>query len=233
MRLLLVEDDAMLGSALRAGMRQDGHAVDWVQRASDAHAAWLAPNKAAVPYEAVVLDLGLVDGSGIDLLRAARARGSTTPVVIITARDRIADRVAGLDAGADDYMVKPVDLDELSARLRAIERRRRGDAAATLTCGALKIEPAAHRVEFEGRPVALTGREFALLLAMVRRPGAVLTRAQLEEALYGWDEPLDSNAIEVHIHRLRRKLDRRLIETHRGIGYRLACGETAPTDQPA
>jgi DNA-binding response OmpR family regulator len=221
MRLLLVEDDAMLGSALRAGLRQDGHAVDWVRTADEADSAWLAASGAS-PFDAVVLDLGLPDGSGLGLLGRARARGMTTPVIIATARDRVADRIAGLDAGGDDYMVKPIDLDELNARLRALERRVGGRAAPQITLGDVSIEPSSRRVTKAGAPVDLTARETAVLLALARRPGSTLSRAQLVEALYGWDESIESNAIDVYLHHLRRKLGAELIETQRGLGWRLA-----------
>lgn len=221
MRLLLVEDDPMLGAALKAGLRQDGHAVDWVRTADEARAAWLVAPEAGAAYEAVVLDLGLPDGSGVDLVKQARSRGLDTPILIATARDRIADRIAGLDAGADDYMVKPIDLDELAARLRALERRAAGRSAPLIELGRITIDPAARRVTRNGVPIDLTAREFALLLALARRPGAVLTRAQLAETLYGWDESVESNTVDVHIHHLRRKLGAELIETRRGLGYRL------------
>jgi len=220
MRLLLVEDDAMLGAAIRAGLQQDGHAVDWSRTANDADSAWLAA--ADAPYEAVVLDLGLPDGSGLALLAKARRRGVATPVVIATARDRVAERIAGLDSGADDYMVKPIDLDELAARLRALERRAAGRSAPSITLQDVVIEPSLRRVTKRGQPVDLTAREFALLLALARRPGAMLSRAQLVEALYGWDESIESNAVDVYIHHLRRKLGGELIETQRGLGWRLA-----------
>ncbi len=222
MRLLLVEDDPMLAAALKAGLRQDGHAVDWARSAAEARAAWLIAPELAATYDAVVLDLGLPDGSGVELVKSARARGVTTPILIATARDRIADRIAGLDAGADDYMVKPIDLDELAARLRALERRAAGRAAPTIQLGRIAIDPAARKVTRNGMPIDLTPREFALLLALARRPGVVLTRAQLAEALYGWNESIESNAVDVHVHHLRRKLGAGLIETRRGLGYRLA-----------
>ncbi len=220
MRLLLVEDDEMLGAALRAGLRQDGHAVDWARDANAADTAWLAPREA--PFDAVVLDLGLPDGSGLALLQRARARGIGTPVLIATARDRVADRVAGLDAGADDYLVKPLDLDELNARLRAIARRAAGRSAELVRIGDVEIDGAARCVRRAGAEVDLTARELALLLALARRPGSTLSRAQLAAALYGWDEGVDSNAIDVHLHHLRRKLGAALIETQRGLGWRLA-----------
>jgi two-component system response regulator QseB len=180
----------------------------------------MTPELAAV-YDAVVLDLGLPDGAGIELVKSARARGVGTPILIATARDRIADRIAGLDAGADDYMIKPIDLDELAARLRALERRASGRAAPLIELGRITIDPAARKVTRNGMPIKLTAREFALLLALARRPGAVLTRAQLAEALYGWNESVESNAVDVHVHHLRRKLGAALIETQRGLGYRL------------
>jgi DNA-binding response OmpR family regulator len=221
MRLLLVEDDAMLGAALRAGLRQDGHAVDWVRSADEADTAWIAAGRTAA-YDAVVLDLGLPDGSGLDLLKRARQRRVATPVLIATARDRVADRIAGLDAGADDYMVKPVDLDELAARLRAIERRVAGRSEPAIVIGDLAIEPATRSVVRGNEPVDLTARELAVLLTLARRPGATVSREQLVEALYGWEESIESNAIDVHIHHLRRKLGADVIETQRGLGWRLA-----------
>jgi len=223
MRLLLVEDDAMLGAALRAGLRQDGHAVDWVRSADEADTAWIAAGKTAA-YDAVVLDLGLPDGSGLDLLKRARQRRVATPVLIATARDRVADRIAGLDAGADDYMVKPVDLDELAARLRAIERRVAGRSEPAIAIGGISIEPATRTVMRGDEPVDLTARELAVLLALAKRPGATVSREQLVEALYGWEESIESNAIDVHIHHLRRKLGTDVIETQRGLGWRLAGG---------
>ena len=223
MRLLLVEDDAMLGAALRAGLRQDGHAVDWVRSADEADTAWIAAGKTAA-YDAVVLDLGLPDGSGLDLLKRARQRRVTTPVLVATARDRVADRIAGLDAGADDYMVKPVDLDELAARLRAIERRVAGRSEPAIAIGGISIEPATRTVMRGDEPVDLTARELAVLLALAKRPGATVSREQLVEALYGWEESIESNAIDVHIHHLRRKLGTDDIETQRGLGWRLAGG---------
>ena len=220
MRLLLVEDDAMLGEALRAGLRQDGHAVDWVRTADAADSAWLAPREGA-PFEAVVLDLGLPDGTGLALLERARRRGVATPVIIATARDRVADRIAGLNAGADDYMVKPIDLDELNARLRAVERRVAGRATPQITLGDVTIDPATRRVFRGDTALDLTARETAVLMALARRPGVTVSRAQLIEALYGWDEAIESNAVDVYVHHLRRKLGAERIETQRGLGWRL------------
>ena len=222
MRLLLVEDDSMLGAALKAGLQQDGHAVDWVRTADEADTAWIAVGKAAA-YDAVVLDLGLPDGSGIDLLRRARQRRIATPVLIATARDRVADRIAGLDAGADDYMVKPIDLDELAARLRAIERRVIGRAESAIVIGDIAIDAATRSVVKASQPVDLTARELAILLALAKRPGVTVSRDQLVEALYGWEGSIESNAIDVHIHHLRRKLGADVIETQRGLGWRLAA----------
>jgi two-component system response regulator QseB len=217
MRLLLVEDDSMIGEAARQGLRQEGHTVDWVRDGREAEAA-----VAAAPYDAVLLDLGLPRRDGLAILKSWRARGVGVPVLIITARDAVSDRVAGLDAGADDYLVKPFDLDELSARVRAVARRRSGRAESVVRIGELEIDTASRQVRWKGVDVNLSPREYALLEALANRPGAFLTRAQLEERLYGWDEEIASNAVEVHIHALRRKLDPELIRNVRGMGYTLA-----------
>jgi len=217
MRILLVEDDAMIGESVAAGLRLAGHAVDWVQDGRAAEAALAVP-----VHDMVLLDLGLPRKGGLELLKALRAGGAGVPVVIITARDAVEDRIAGLDAGADDYIVKPFDLDELAARMRAVARRRAGRAAPEIEYGRLRLDPARRRVLVEEREVALSGREFALLEALLERPGAVLSRAQLEERLYGWRQEIESNAVEVHIHALRRKLGADLIRTLRGVGYTLA-----------
>jgi DNA-binding response OmpR family regulator len=227
MRILLIEDDAMVGRALKAGLAQDGHAADWVRSAEAAHSAWVAPASDLVPYDAVIVDLGLPDGSGIDLIRQARARASKGAVLIVTARGRIADRIAGLDAGADDYMVKPIDLEELAARLRAIERRLSGRSGELRVFGNLEINESTRSVSRQGNPITVTAQEFALLMALARRPGAIVSRARLEESLYNWEHTVDSNTIEVQIHRLRRKLGSKAIETFRGMGYRLVATETA------
>lgn len=214
MRVLLVEDDYLLGDGLRAGLQQQGFAVDWVRDGADAlHAA------AAEPYAAIVLDLGLPAMSGLAVLRRLRAGGSTTPVLILTARDAVQDRVTGLDAGADDYVVKPVDLAELGARLRALIRRARGEAGPALRRGPLELDPARHRVLFRGRIVELSAREFTLLHELMLNAGRVLSREQLEERLYPWGREVESNAVEVHVHHLRRKLAPGLIRTIRGVGY--------------
>jgi two-component system response regulator QseB len=216
MRLLLVEDDAMIGAAAQKGLRQEGHSVDWVRDGPAAEAA-----VAAGAFDVVLLDLGLPRRDGLSVLRSWRAKGVNVPVVVITARDAVADRVAGLDAGADDYLVKPFDLDELSARVRAVARRRSGRAAATIRVGDLEIDTSARRVSWKGQDVQLSAREYALLEALADRPGAYLTRAQLEERLYGWEEEIASNAVEVHIHALRRKLGPEAIRNVRGLGYTL------------
>jgi len=214
MRILLVEDDRLLGEGLRAGLRQAGFVVDWVQDGGDAlHAL------ETEPFAAVVLDLGLPGLSGLTVLRRVRAGRGKVPVVILTARDAVDDRVAGLDAGADDYVVKPIALAELAARLRAVIRRAGGEAAPALRRGSLELDPAAHRVTFRGRVVELSAREFALLHELMLSAGRVLSREQLEERLYPWDREIESNAVEVHIHHLRRKLAPGLIRTIRGVGY--------------
>jgi len=214
MRLLLVEDDPHLGDGLMVGLRQQGYAVDWVK---DGVAAELA--LASEPFDLVVLDLGLPRRSGLEVLRKLRAQGKATPVLILTARDATADKVAGLDAGADDYVVKPVDLDELAARVRALARRAAGRAQPVLRHGELELDPAAHRVTLAGQLVELSPREFALLAILLENAGRVLTRSQLEASLYGWHDEPESNVLEVHIHHLRRKLGTDLIKTLRGIGY--------------
>jgi len=217
MRLLLAEDDAMIGESVRRGLRQDGFAVDWVRDGRDAEAA-LAGNV----HDLLLLDLGLPRKEGLDVLRSMRRRGDARPVLIVTARDAVADRVAGLDAGADDYLVKPFELTELAARIRALLRRNAGRAAPVVACGDIALDPAAHEVRVSGVPIALSAREFALLEALLTRPGAVLSRAQLEEKLYGWNEEVGSNAVEVHLHALRRKLPPGTIRNVRGVGWTIA-----------
>ena len=214
MRLLLVEDDPMIGDGVQRGLRQEGHTVDWVR---DGAAAALAIAEGV--HEMLLLDLGLPRLSGLDLLASLRRQGVELPVLVITARDAVADRVKGLDAGADDYLVKPFDLDELSARIRALMRRRGGRASPLIEHGALTLDPATRAVTLEGHPVSLSGREFALLRALLERPGMPLSRTQLEERLYGWGEEVESNAVEVHIHSLRRKLGAAWIRNVRGVGY--------------
>ncbi|WP_295002417.1 response regulator transcription factor [uncultured Dechloromonas sp.] len=214
MRILLVEDDPELGDGLSIGLRQAGFAVDWLRDGDAADLALLGE-----PFDFVVLDLGLPRLSGMEVLKRARGRGLTMPILILTARDATGDKVSGLDAGADDYLVKPIDLDELTARIRALTRRSAGRAAPLLIHGDLAIDPAAHQVTLDGRPVELSGREFSLLQLLLENAGRVLTRTQLEQSLYGWGDEPDSNALEVHIHHLRRKLGSDLIRTLRGVGY--------------
>ena len=214
MRLLLVEDDAMIGASVQSGLRQDGYTVDWVR---DGAAADLAVANGV--YELILLDLGLPRKSGLDLLAGLRKRGITMPVLVITARDSVADRVKGLDAGADDYLVKPFDLDELSARIRALLRRQAGRASPLIEHGALSLNPATHEVMLNDAPVNLSAREFALLHALLEQPGVPLSRAKLEERLYGWNEEVESNTVEVYIHALRRKLGAEWIRNVRGVGY--------------
>jgi DNA-binding response OmpR family regulator len=220
MRLLLVEDDNMIGEAVRAGLRQEGFTVDWVREAEAGETALRTE-----PYALLLLDLGLPRKSGLDWLRELRRRGDPTPVLVITARDAVADRIAGLDSGADDYLVKPFDLDELAARVRAVLRRHGGRAGPLLRHGELSLDPATRLATLKGQAVALSAREYALLAALLERPGAILSRAQLEQRLYGWGEEVESNAVEVHIHHLRRKLGADAIRNVRGLGYTLAKPE--------
>ena len=214
MRILLVEDDPQLGDGLCVGLRQAGFAVDWLR---DGQAADLALQSES--FDFVVLDLGLPRLAGMEVLRNARRRDQAMPILILTARDATGDKVAGLDAGADDYLVKPIDLDELTARIRALTRRSAGRAAPVLTHGDVVVDPAAHRVTLAGEPVELSGREFSLLQLLIENAGRVLSRSQLEQSLYGWHDEPDSNALEVHIHHLRKKLGSELIRTLRGVGY--------------
>ncbi len=214
MRLLLVEDDRMIGESVQKGLRQDGFSVDWVQ---DGRSAELALETER--YDCVLLDLGLPKKDGMDVLRGLRARRDAVPVVVITARDAVTERIKGLDAGADDYLVKPFDLDELAARVRAVARRREGRAEPVLEHLGLVLRPATHEASFEGRPLMLSQREFAVLEALLARPGAILSRARLEERIYGWGEEVESNAVEVFIHGLRKKLGADYIRTVRGAGY--------------
>lgn len=217
MRILLAEDDPLLGDALRAGLRQRGFQVDWVRDGPAAERELRSEEHAAA-----VLDLGLPRRDGLDVLAAARAAGTRLPVLVLTARDAVPDRVRGLDVGADDYVVKPVDLDELAARLRALVRRAHGQPQERLEVDGVALEPAARRVTVDGAEVALSTREFDLLHALMLAGGRVLSREQLEQQLYGWGREVESNAIEFHIHHLRRKLRPELIQTVRGVGYAIA-----------
>ena len=218
MRILLVEDDPMIGAAVAEGLRATGDAVDWVQDGVSAASALAA----ATPYALLVLDIGLPGRDGLSVLRELRSHGSKLPVLLMTARDAVSDRVAGLDAGADDYLVKPFDLDELLARVRALLRRAAGRADPVLAHGRVKIDPAAHTAWLDDAPLALSAREFALLHALLERPGAILSRDQLESRIYGWGEEVSSNAVDVLIHGMRRKFGADTIRNVRGLGWRIA-----------
>jgi len=217
MRILLAEDDPLLGDGLRAGLRQLGFQVDWVRDGRAAERELLAE-----PYAAAVLDLGLPLKDGVQVLPAIRRAGITTPVLVLTARDAVPDRIRGLDLGADDYVVKPVDLNELAARLRALVRRAHGQPQERLASQDVVLDPAARSVLRAGVPVALPAREFDLLHALMLNAGRVLSREQLEQHLYSWGREVESNAVEVHIHHLRRKLGNAVIQTVRGVGYMVA-----------
>jgi len=214
MRVLVVEDDQMIAEAVRTALTQDGYSVEWIGDGSAAAAALVTAS-----FDIVLLDLGLPRRSGLEVLREARRRGMTTPVIIITARDDVQSRVAGLDSGADDYLVKPFDLDELAARMRSVLRRGAGRGGATLEHAGIRLDPATHEVWRSGEPVTLSAREYAVLEALMMRPGAILSRSQLEDRLYGWGGEIESNAIEVYVHALRRKLGSDAIRTVRGVGY--------------
>jgi DNA-binding response OmpR family regulator len=217
MRILLVEDDAMIGDSLRLGLQDEGYAVDWVRNGKQAIAALDTPNS----YSAMLLDWRLPGADGITVLQTVRGRDATLPVLMLTARDAIEDRVLGLDSGADDYLVKPFELSELKARLRSLLRRSQGRATPLLSNGHLTLNPATHEVTCGGQPVQLSAREFAVLHALLERPGIVLSRTQLEERIYGWESSVQSNAVEFLIHALRRKLGRDAIENLRGAGWRV------------
>ena len=214
MRVLIIEDDALLGDAIQAGLKQSGYAVDWMKDGVSADHALSTES-----YAAAVLDLGLPRMSGLEVLRRLRSRNVPIPVLILTAMDTVDDRIKGLDAGADDYLVKPFDMGELAARLRALVRRASGKSEPLLQVAGVKLDPAAHRVLYQGKPVELSAKEFAMLHALMLNAGKVLSRTQLEEQLYAWGDEIESNAVEVHIHHLRRKLFPALVETIRGVGY--------------
>lgn len=221
MKILLVEDDELLGDGIRAGLTLASFAVDWVRRGDQALAA-----AADHAYDACVLDLGLPGKDGLTVLRQLRRSGSALPVLVLTARDTRQDKVAGLDSGADDYLTKPFDLEELLARLRALLRRATGIVSPVIRHGSIELDPASRRVTLAGAEVTLSGREYALLLDFLTHPQHIRSRSQLEDSLYAWGEGSGSNTVEVYIHHLRKKLGRGLIETLRGRGYRL--GEPAP-----
>lgn len=225
MRLLLVEDDAMLGAAVQTGLQQEGYAVDWARDGATAQAALRKER-----FDLVVLDLGLPAISGIDVLRYARSIGMTAPVLILTARDAVADRVAGLDAGGDDYLTKPFDLEELAARLRALLRRASGRSDNVIQYGDVLLNPVAWTVHLAGEPVDLSSKEFSLLHLLLQNVGKVLSRERMEKGLYGGQSDIDSNTIEVHVHHLRRKLRREYIATVRGVGYMMPLQVPPPTN---
>jgi two-component system response regulator QseB len=216
MRLLLVEDDDMIGEPVVDTMRRAGYAIDWARDGREAELS-LAHDV----YDLVLLDLGLPKADGIDVLNRYRRRGGSAPVIIVTARDAVENRIAGLDAGADDYLIKPFDLDELAARVRALLRRRTGHTSPVYTHGELTLNPVTHEATLNGEMLSLVPREFSLLQALIEEPTRVFTRAELEEKLYGWGEEVGSNTIEVHVHSLRRKIGAEQIMTVRGVGYRL------------
>lgn len=216
MRVLLVEDDELLGDGIRTGLRHYGHTIDWVK---DGKAANDVLTSTYESFDIIVLDLGLPKMSGLDVLKSIREKNITTPVVILTARETVDDRVKGLDAGADDYLTKPFDLDELCARMRALQRRSKSRAKPILTYGNITLDPASHVVHMDGEQVMISRREFALLQKLIENSGRVISRDQLNQTLYGWGENIDSNALEVHIHNLRKRFGTHLIRTIRGVGY--------------
>ncbi len=217
MRVLVVEDDRMIAEAVRTALEQDGYTVEWIRDGASAAGALVTSS-----FDIVLLDLGLPRRSGLEVLREARRQGTTTPVIIITARDDVQSRVAGLDSGADDYLVKPFDLDELAARMRSVLRRGAGRGGSAIEHAGIRLDPVTHEVSRNGAPVALSAREYAVLEALMLRPGAILSRAQLEDRLYGWGGEIESNAVEVYVHALRRKLGADAIRTVRGVGYCVA-----------
>ena len=219
MRVLLVEDDPLLGDGIKTALQREGYAVDWMDNGREAMAAARYDD-----FSVMVLDLGLPDVDGMKVLESVRGRGSL-PVLILTARDDIDSRLAGLDGGADDYVLKPFDLSELLARLRVVMRRAEGRASQFLDVGELRIDEARHRVIWQGEEIPLTRREYALLLELARHADRVMTRPRLENLLYGWEEEVASNAVEVHVHHLRKKFHKGLITTIRGVGYRLNAGD--------
>jgi len=216
MRVLLVEDDELLGDGIRTGLRHYGHTIDWVK---DGKAANDVLATTYENFDIIVLDLGLPKMSGLEVLKGLRERNISTPVVILTARETVDDRVKGLDAGADDYITKPFDLDELCARMRALQRRSKSRAKPIITYANITLDPASHVVHMDEEQVMISRREFALLQKLIENAGRVISREQLNQTLYGWGENIDSNALEVHIHNLRKRFGTELIRTIRGVGY--------------
>lgn len=219
MRILIVEDDAVLGAAVRDQVAADGHSVDWAMRLDQA-----ADALAVAAYDLILLDLMLPDGRGIPFLKTLRTQGVATPVIILTALDQVSDRIEGLNAGADDYLVKPFDLAELTARIGSVARRYAGNPNPVLKLGELEIDLAARNLRRAGKAVALTAREWALFELLLSRPGQIFPKRDLEDRLYSFDDEIGSNTLEVHVSRLRKKLGARVIETERGLGYRLVRG---------
>ena len=216
MRVLLIEDDKMIGEGLQKALRQSGFSINWVEDGAMADSALTDE-----VYELAILDLGLPNKSGLEILKDLRARQSTMPVLVLTARDSVADKVQGLDLGADDYMLKPFALEELEARIRSLLRRQTGQAGEWLEYNGLRLNPKTHEAVYKGQKIPLTGREFSLMFALIKNPSAVLSKAQLEERLYGWNEEIASNAIEVHVHQIRKKLNPKIIKNIRNVGYTL------------
>lgn len=214
MRILVVEDDPLLGDGIRVGLTQAGYAVDLVEDGIAADTAMLTND-----YELIVLDLGLPKKSGLDVLKGLRDRNNDTPVIVLTAQDTVENRVKGLDTGADDYITKPFDLDELAARVRALLRRRGGRSSPVITHNNMIVDPASHTVSLENKTIDISPREFTILLMLLENRGKVLSRSRLEEGLYAWNDEVESNTVEVHIHHLRKKLGAELIRTIRGVGY--------------
>lgn len=216
MRVLLVEDDGLLGDGIRTGLKHYGHTIDWVKDGQSANNVLMSNHE---NFDIVVLDLGLPKLSGLDVLRNIRERNITTPVVILTAKETVDDRVSGLDAGADDYLTKPFDLDELCARMRALQRRSKSRAKPVIIYRNITLDPASHVVKVDDEIIMISRREFALLQKLLENAGRVISREQLNQTLYGWGENIDSNALEVHIHNLRKRFGTHLIRTIRGVGY--------------
>jgi len=214
MRILIVEDDTLLGDGIRAGLSQSGYAADWVEDGEAAQTAMLTND-----YEAIILDLGLPKVPGLEVLKKMRAQGNDTPVIILTAMDGVEERIKGLDSGADDYLTKPFDLEELHARLRALLRRRGGRSTPVITHGDLVVDPASHSVTLAENTIDISPREFTILQLLLENHGKVMSRSRLEEGLYAWNDEVESNTVEVHIHHLRKKLGADLIRTIRGVGY--------------
>jgi DNA-binding response OmpR family regulator len=219
MRILLIEDDRMIARSLETALRRDGMSVDWVWNCADG-----AEALAVGDHTLILLDLGLAGASGLDLLKAERARGNLTPVIIVTARDGVEDRIAGLDLGADDYVVKPFDPRELVARMRAVWRRRSGAANSQLEAGDIRLDLATHELHYRGQTEALPAREFALIRTLIERPGAILSRSQIETNLYGWGTDVESNAVDVLIYSIRKKFDKDIIRNVRGAGWMVLAG---------